>query len=77
VLGLRSALCVMKGKSKKRVRVEKGLFERRKAEKQKARDDDQRALASGKVSRAELQRKNAHFVGMKVRLELDRAKALW
>jgi len=34
-------------------------------------------VASGKVSRAELQRKLAHFVGMKVRLELDRAKALW
>lgn len=66
----------MKGKSKKRVQVEKGLFERRKAKKQKARDEDQRALELGKVSRAELQRRNAHFVGMKVRLELDRAKAL-
>lgn len=67
----------MKGKSKKRVQVEKGLFERRKAEKQRARDEDRRALESGEVSRDELQRRNAHFVGMKVRLELDRAKALW
>ena len=67
----------MKGKSKKLVRVEKGLFERRKAEKQKARDEDQRALESGRVSRSELQLKNAHFVGMKVRLELGRAKDLW
>lgn len=66
----------MKDKSKQRVQVEKGLFERRKAEKQKARDEDQRALESGKVSRAELQRKNAHFAG-KLRLELERAKALW
>lgn len=67
----------MKGKSKMQVQVERGLFERRKAEKQKSRDEDQRALELGKVSRAELQRRNAHVVGMKVRLELGRAKALW
>ena len=58
-------------------RVLKGYFEKRAAEKRKSRKDLSRALASGKVSRAKLQRKNAHFVGMKVRLELDRAKALY
>ena len=58
-------------------RVSKGYFEKRSAEKRKSRKDLSRALASGKVSRAKLQRKNAHFVGMKVRLELDRAKALY
>ena len=61
----------------KGVRVEKALFEKRAAEKRKGREDLSRALASGKVSRAKLQRKNAHFVGMKVRLELARAKALY
>ena len=58
-------------------RVLKGYFEKRAAEKRKSRKELLRALASGKVSRAKLQRKNAHFVGMKVRLELDRAKALY
>ena len=56
-------------------RVLKGYFEKRAAEKRKSRKELSRALASGKVSRAKLQRKNAHFVGMKVRLERDRAKA--
>jgi len=58
-------------------RVSKVFFERRAARKRKDRQELSRVLASGKVSRAELQRKNSHFVGMKVRLELERAKALW
>jgi len=66
----------MKGKSKKRVRVEKGLFERRKAEKQKARDDDLQALESGQKSREQLRQENGLFSGLKVRVELDKAKAL-
>jgi len=64
----------MKGKSKNRVRVEKGLFERRKAEKQ--RDEDRLALESGQKSREQLRQENGLFSGMKVRIELDRAKAL-
>jgi hypothetical protein len=58
-------------------RVSKAHFEKRAAQKRKSREKLSRALASGKVSRAKLQRKNAHFVGMKVRLELERAKALY
>jgi hypothetical protein len=58
-------------------RVSKAFFEKRAAAKRKHSQELSRALASGKVSRAELQRKNAHFVGMNVRLELNRAKALW
>lgn len=58
-------------------RVSKAFFEKRAAEKRKHRQELSRALASGKVSRAELQREKAHFVGMNVRLELHRAKALW
>jgi len=58
-------------------RVSKAFFEKRAAKKRKDRQELSRALASGKVSRAKLQRKNAHFVGMKVRLELERANALW
>ena len=76
MLGLRQALWVMKGKSRNRVRVGKGLFERRKAEKQCSRDEDRRALESGQKSREQLQRENALFAGMKVRIDLDRAKAL-
>jgi hypothetical protein len=57
-------------------RASKKDFEKRAAEKAKARGALDRAFASGKVSRAKLQRKNAHFAGMKVRLELKRAKAL-
>jgi hypothetical protein len=58
-------------------RVSKAFFHKRAAEKRRHRQALSRALTSGKVSRAKLQRKNAHFVGMKVRLELKRAKALW
>ena len=53
----------MKGKSKNRVRVEKGLFERRKAEKQRSRDEDRLALESGQKSREQLQRETALFAG--------------
>jgi len=62
------------------VRVElvpKKHFEKRAAEKHRDREELSRALASGKVGRAKLQRKNAHFVGMNVRLELKKAKALY
>lgn len=58
-------------------RVSKAFFEKRAAEKRTHRQEFSRAVASGKVSRDELQRRNAHFVGLKVRLELRRAKALW
>jgi hypothetical protein len=58
------------------VRVEKGLFQKRAAEKRKSRQADERALKSGKKSREQLQRENAHFAGMKVRIEFERAKAL-
>lgn len=67
----------MKARSNPRVQIEKGLFERRKAEKQKARDDDQRALETGQVTAEELRQKNGLFTGMKVRLELHKAKKLW
>jgi hypothetical protein len=66
----------MKGKSKRQVRVEKGLFERRKAEKQRSRDEDQRALESGQKSREQLRQENGLFSGVKVRVEFDKAKAL-
>jgi len=58
-------------------RVSKVFFEKRAAAKRKSRKELSRALASAKVNRAKLQRKNAHFVGMKVRLELERAEALY
>ena len=54
----------MKGKN--RVRVEK----------QRSRDEDRRALESGQKSREQLRQENGLFSGMKVRIELDRAKAL-
>jgi hypothetical protein len=66
----------MKGKSKRLVRVEKGLFELRKAEKQRSRDEDQRALESGQKSREQLRQENGLFSGVKVRVEFDKAKAL-
>jgi hypothetical protein len=74
--GLGQARWVMKGKSRNRVRAEKGLFDRRKAEKQRSRDEDRRALESGQKSRVQLQQENALFAGMNVRIDLDRAKAL-
>ena len=76
MLGVRQALWVMKGKSKNRVRAEKGLFERRKAEKQRSRDEDRRALESGQKSREQLRQESGLFTGMKVRVEFDKAKAL-
>jgi len=68
----------MKAKRKKRARVEleKGLFQRRKAEKQKSRDEDQHALDSGEKSREELHRENSLFHGVKVRILWDKAKHL-
>lgn len=58
------------------VRREKGLFERRAAEKRKSRQADERALKAGKKSRDQLRQENGLFSGMKVRVELDKAKAL-
>ena len=46
-------------------------------EKAASRLKDERDLASGKKSREGLRRENAHFAGLKVRLGLDRAKALY
>lgn len=42
-------------------RVSKEFFEQRAADKRKRREELSRALASGKVSRAKLQRKNARW----------------
>jgi len=60
----------------KGVRVEKNLFAKRAAEKAKSRRADARALASGKKSREQLRQENGLFSGMKVRLVLEKAKAL-
>ena len=45
-------------------------------EKDASRRQDEEDLASGKISPRELRRKNAHFAGLKVRMRLDRCKAL-
>ena len=58
------------------VAVEKGLFERRKAEKQKAHEEDQRALDSGEESREDLHRENSLFYGVQVRIRWDKAEHL-
>ena len=42
-----------------------------------ARDEEQRALETGQKTTVELRRENEHLTGLKVRLELDRAKKLW
>jgi hypothetical protein len=60
----------------KGVRVEKGLFERRAAEKRKSRQEDERALRAGTKSREQLRQENGLFSGVKVRLVLEKAKAL-
>jgi hypothetical protein len=60
----------------KGVRIEKGLFEKRAAAKRKSRKADARALESGKKSRAQLRLENGLFSGVKVRLVLEKAKAL-
>jgi hypothetical protein len=60
----------------KGVRIEKGLFERRSAEKRKSRKADARALALGKKSRGQLRLENGLFSGVRVRLVLEKAKAL-
>ncbi len=65
-----------KRKKRARVTVEKGLFERRKAEKQKAREEDQRALESGKKSREDLHRENHLFHAAKVRILWNKPKHL-
>ncbi len=60
----------------RRVRVEKGLFEKRAAEKRMSRKADERALKSGKKSPEQLRLENGLFSGMKVHVEFDKAKAL-
>ena len=60
----------------KGVRVEKGLSRKRAAEKRKSRKADERALKSGKKSREQLRMENGLFSGVKVRLVLEKAKAL-
>jgi hypothetical protein len=70
-LSLRWVGAVMKG-----VRIEKGQFEKRAAAKRKSRSADSRALELGKKSREQLRLENGLFSGVKVRLVLERAKAL-
>jgi hypothetical protein len=45
-------------------------------EKQRSREDDARALASGEKSREQLRRENGHFAFSKVRVSLRGAKPL-
>ena len=58
------------------VRVQKGLFRKRAAEKRKTREEDERMLRSGKKNRRQLRLENGLFSGVKVRLVLEKAKAL-
>jgi hypothetical protein len=60
----------------KAVRVAKGLFEKRAAEKRKSRRADETALNAGKKSPEQLRQENGLFSGVKVRLVLEKAKAL-
>ncbi len=60
----------------KGVRIEKRLFESRSAEKRKSRKADARALELGKKSRGQLRLENGLISGVKVRLVLEKAKAL-
>ena len=60
----------------KGVQIEKGLFERRSAEKRKSRKADARALELGKESQGQLRLDNGLFSGVRVRLVLEKAKAL-
>ena len=60
----------------KGVRIDKGLSERRSAEKRKSRKADARALELGKKSRGQLRLENGLFSGVKVRLVLEKVKAL-
>ena len=60
----------------KGVRIEKGLFERRSAEKRTSRKADARALELGKKSRGQLRLEDGLFSGVKVRIVLKKAKAL-
>jgi hypothetical protein len=57
-------------------RVEKGLFQKRAAEKRKSRQRDERALRAGEKSREQLRQENGLFSGVRVRLVLEKAKAL-
>lgn len=50
--------------------------EERAREKQRSREEDARAVASGSKSRDELRRENGHFVFRKVRVSLRGAKPL-
>jgi hypothetical protein len=60
----------------KGARVEKGLAKKRAAEKWKSRKADERALKAGKKNREQLRQENGLFSGVKVRLVLEKAKAL-
>jgi hypothetical protein len=50
--------------------------EERAREKQRSRDEDARALASGEKSRDDLRRENGHFAFPNVRVSLRGAKPL-
>jgi len=58
------------------ITVEKGLFERRAAEKRRSRAADERALRTGRKTRRQLRLENGLFSGVRVRLGLDDAKSL-
>lgn len=53
--------------------VGREFFEERAREKQRARDEDARALADGTKTKEQLRRENGVFYGVKVRLRLDLA----
>jgi len=55
---------------------EKGLHERRAREKSASREADEKALASGTATRAQLQCENALFAGWTVRIEFENARSL-
>ncbi len=50
--------------------------EARALEKRRAREDDERALASGEKTREDLRRENAHFAFPRVRVTLRGTKPL-
>lgn len=55
---------------------QESLFEQRAREKAAARAEDERALASGEITREDLRKKNSMFYGMKTKILWDKVGRL-
>jgi hypothetical protein len=69
--------CSPEESERRRAKASEFLASTRKQEKQKSRDQDEEDLRTGKKTPEQLQKENGHFAGLRVRINLKKAKKLY